>query len=337
MLPLIFVVVWSMTWAVLKYAISRQLMDIPNARSSHEVPTPRGGGLAVVVGVTMVLLVEQSSLGGAVATAFLGGGGLVAALGWFDDHDHVGASWRLLGHVLAAAWILAWLGGAPALRLAWVGWLPYWAWQVIAVLYLVWLLNLYNFMDGIDGLAGAETVTLGIFGGLLCWLTVDVQLAVIPFLLAAAAAGFLVWNWPPARIFMGDAGSGYIGIVIGGFTIYVGKLDERLFWGWLILIGVFVVDATYTLVQRLLRGERVYEAHRSHAYQVASRQLASHRAVTISVVAINTFWLFPIALLVVFTTLDGFQGLLLAYTPLVMLAMYFRAGNQRSQKYVGRS
>jgi len=145
-------------------------------------------------------------------------------------------------------------------------------------------------------------------------------------LLAAATAGFLLWNFPPAKIFMGDAGSGFLGIVLAGLSLQAAWLSSQLFWGWLILLGVFVVDATFTLIRRLLRGDKVYEAHRSHAYQFASRHYGKHLPVTLAVTALNVLWLLPVALCVVLLGLDGALGLVLAYVPLVLLAVHWRAG-----------
>jgi len=147
-------------------------------------------------------------------------------------------------------------------------------------------------------------------------------------LLATTVAGFLFWNFPPARIFMGDAGSGFLGIVLGLLALQAGWINPLLFWGWLILLGVFVVDATFTLTRRLVRGERVYEAHRSHAYQYASRQHGSHLPVSLSVAAINLLWLLPVAAAVVIMKADGLLGTLIAYAPLTLLAVKYRAGGR---------
>jgi Fuc2NAc and GlcNAc transferase len=138
--------------------------------------------------------------------------------------------------------------------------------------------------------------------------------------------GFLAWNFPPARIFMGDAGSGFLGIVLAVLSLYAAWTDQAFLWAWLILLGVFVVDATFTLIRRLLRGDKVYEAHRSHGYQYASRKFRSHRVVTVAIAVINLLWLVPVAILVVMQYLDGLTGLLLAYVPLVLLAFKFHAG-----------
>jgi len=191
---------------------------------------------------------------------------------------------------------------------------------------LLWLLNLYNLMDGIDGIASVEAITVCAGGALLYVLIGIPALAVAPLLLAGAVAGFLVWNFPPARIFMGDAGSGFLGVVLGGLALQAAWVTPQLLWAWLILLGVFVLDATFTLLRRLMRGDKIYEAHRSHAYQYASRQYGAHLPVTMAVLAINILWLLPWACVVALGYIDGLLALLIAYLPLALLAVRFNAG-----------
>ncbi|WP_020411330.1 MraY family glycosyltransferase [Microbulbifer variabilis] len=324
-----------MTGALRRYALTRSLMDIPNARSSHSVPTPRGGGVAIVVAflVTLPVLTWANMLSWDVMWALLGAGTGVAVIGFLDDHGHIPARWRLLGHFTAAIWALFWLGGLPPLSLfgmpldlGWIG-------HVLAAVYLVWLLNLYNFMDGIDGVASVEAICVCLGGALLYAVlgftgSLQTPVWITPLLLAVAVVGFLFWNFPPARIFMGDAGSGFLGITLGILSLQAAWVAPQLLWSWLILLGVFVLDATWTLMRRLLRGEKVYEAHRSHAYQYASRQFGNHLPVTLAVLGINLLWLLPIALWVGLGELNGMLGLLIAYFPLLVLAVKFKAGGQ---------
>ncbi|WP_173177211.1 MraY family glycosyltransferase [Pseudomonas tohonis] len=318
-----------MTGLMRRYALARSIIDIPNARSSHSTPTPRGGGVAIVLSFLLALPVFTLILGASwgVTIALLGAGALVAMVGFLDDHGHVPARWRLLLHFGAAIWALVWLRGLPSVQLfgalvdlGWIG-------HVLAAFYLVWVLNLYNFMDGIDGIAGVEVITVCMGGALLYWLKGHSDLAVFPLLLVAASAGFLYWNFPPAKIFMGDAGSGFLGITLGILSIQAATFDAAWLWAWLILLGVFIVDATYTLLRRLLRGDKVYEAHRSHAYQFASRHFGRHLPVTLGVATINLVWLLPLALWVGLGGLDGLVGLALAYVPLLGLTVKFRAGS----------
>ena len=326
----VFIAAFILTWALRRYALASSLMDIPNDRSSHSVPTPRGGGVAIVLSFLAVLLWMGliQWLPWPFVIGIVGAGAAVAVLGFLDDHGHIAARWRLLGHFSSAAWALYWLGGLPPLLvfgysfdLGVIG-------HALAAVYIVWLLNLYNFMDGIDGVASVEAICV-CFGGALLYLLLDAStLALVPILLAVAVAGFLCWNFPPARIFMGDAGSGFLGVILAILSLQAAWFKAELIWSWVILLGVFVVDATFTLLRRLLRGDKVYEAHRSHAYQYASRQFAAHRPVTLAVMLINLVWLLPMALLVGLGYLDGLFGVLIAYSPLVLLAVKFKAGAQ---------
>ncbi|MBI6888603.1 MULTISPECIES: MraY family glycosyltransferase [Pseudomonas] len=329
LLPAVLLCSLAMTGTLRRYALAKNIIDVPNARSSHSIPTPRGGGVSIVVAFLAALAVMAFQPGGQTdALVALGGAGaVIAALGFMDDHGHIAARWRLLGHFAAAIWILFWLGGLPVLQV--FGWSLDlgWAGAVLAAIYLVWLLNLYNFMDGIDGIASVEAITVCLGASLLYWLSGQGSMTALPLLLAAAVAGFLFWNFPPAKIFMGDAGSGFLGIILGGLSLQAAWLSSQLFWCWLILLGVFIVDASYTLVRRLLRGDKVYEAHRSHAYQFASRRHGRHLPVTLAVTALNLFWLLPVALCVLLLGLDGVLGLIVAYVPLALIAVYYRAGS----------
>lgn len=317
-----------LTWLLRRYALATSLIDTPNARSSHTIPTPRGGGVAIVLCFLMAvpLLAWAGLIHWSWAWALLGAGAAIAALGFLDDHGHIAARWRLLGHFSAAVWALFFLGGFAPIHifgfivdLSWFG-------HFFAVLYLVWLLNLYNFMDGIDGIASVEALCVCLGMCAIYWFAGYETLIWAPVLFCMAVLGFLYWNFPPARIFMGDAGSGFIGITLGIFSIQAAWVSPQLFWAWLIMLGVFIVDATFTLVRRILRGDKAYEAHRSHAYQFASRHFGKHRPVTLAVAFINVFWLLPIAFGTVLLGLDGALAICVAYVPLILLAIRFNAG-----------
>lgn len=325
LLLVLFVASMLLTLGLRYYAITHDIIDVPNARSSHSMPTPRGGGVAIVLtmlaGLAWLAFTIDNLWWLAVA------GALVALIGWLDDHGHVNARWRLLVHFLSSALIVYSLGGLPPLvflgleqDLGWIG-------HILAVIALVWLLNLYNFMDGIDGIASIEAVTASGLGAVvLATLGTSVWLVQLHWLMAVCVLGFLVWNFPPARIFMGDAGSGFLGLMVGALTLASSHVAPQMLWVWLIMLGVFVVDATFTLIRRLLRGDKVYEAHRSHAYQYASRHFGAHMPVTLGVLAINALWLAPMACLAAFGVIDGFGALLVAFVPLVVLAVKFKAG-----------
>lgn len=327
-IPLVALLSLGGTWAVRQYALSRHLMDIPNERSSHKDPTPRGGGVAIVFSFLSVLpfLAWGDWIGWSLVWALLGSGGVVALIGFLDDHGHIAARWRLLAHFGGAAWALIWLGGMPPIYIHGVSFYQGWIGHIAALIYLVWTLNLYNFMDGIDGIAACEAVTVCIGGSLLYVMSGAFFLALVPLLLAGAVLGFLFWNFPPAKIFMGDAGSGFLGIVLGILSIQSAWVDVHFIWGWLILLAVFFTDATFTLIRRVINGEKPYEAHRSHAYQYASRLHGGHLPVTLMVLVINIFWLLPLALMVGVGLLNELVGLLLAYLPIIYLCAKYGAG-----------
>ncbi|MDX5362657.1 MAG: glycosyltransferase family 4 protein [Pseudazoarcus pumilus] len=317
-----------LTGAVRRYALARGVIDLPGARSSHTQPTPRGAGVAVTAAFlfTLTALGWLDMLDPHLQWALIGASLPVCAIGFIDDHRHVAAHWRLITHGAAAIWAIWALGGMPTLSLFGIGLAPSLIGSLLGAIGLAWLLNLYNFMDGIDTLAGVEALTTALGGALLLWLTGRPEQAAPALLLAAASAGFLLWNLPPARIFLGDSGSGLMGIALGVMALHAAHSDPAILWGWLILLGVFVTDTTATLLRRLLRGETIWHSHCSHAYQHLARRWKSHGRVSAAVLAINLLWLLPCALLVVIARIDAGWGVLLAYAPLVALGLSLGAG-----------
>jgi Fuc2NAc and GlcNAc transferase len=318
----------ALTGVVRKLSLSHGVLDVPNQRSSHTVPTPRGGGLSVVLSAT-VACIALALLGVVpidLLIALVGGGALVAAVGFIDDRRPVRAGIRLAVHVGAAVWAVAWLGGMPVLRVGDHLFQLGWAGPVLAVLGIVWTLNLFNFMDGIDGIAGSEAVFVAGAASLLSLLHAGPAVPAVAGIFCAATAGFLYWNWPPAKIFLGDVGSGYLGFFIAVNALAATRDCASDLWTWLILGGVFFVDATMTLVRRAIRGERVYEGHRSHVYQRLARKWRSHRRVTLAVVLVNILWLLPCALLATLYPAFSLTILLVAFAPLVALAVLAGAG-----------
>ncbi len=319
---------YLVTGRVLGYATHR-LVDIPNDRSSHAVPTPRGGGVSIVV-ITLIALVALTLIGilpWRVSLGMFGAGLIVAGIGFADDHRHVHPGLRLIAHFVAAAWLVVWVGPVVTLPIGGRSIDLSFAAYPVAILYVVWLLNLSNFMDGIDGIAAIEAFTVTVSSAIVYALSTHIGAdMLVPLTVAGAVLGFLIWNWPPARIFMGDVGSGFLGVMMAGLSLEAAQVSPRLFWAWLILLGAFIVDATVTLIRRTLRGDRFYEAHRTHAYQHAAVRLGSHRPVTIATGLITLLWLLPIAILVGTGRLDGALGILTAYIPLVALVLWLKAG-----------
>ena len=281
--------------------------------------------VAHLVGVLVATLVALSPY--ELATALIGGGLLVASIGLLDDYGHVPASLRLICHVLGFVWAVWWLGGLPPVDFGWgaVNLGPFGT--VLMIVYLAWFLNLFNFMDGIDGIAGAQALSMTVTASLLLWFAADGTRATLPlWLLTAATAGFLVWNWPPAKIFMGDAGSGYLGFALGAMALWTVAEGWLTAWVWLILGGAFLADATVTLSVRARAGLALATAHRSHAYQRLSRHWGSHRAVTLIFTAVNALWLAPWALLAASRPNLGAACAVVALAPLFLLVARLGAG-----------
>ena len=315
-----------------QYAVHSGLIDHPNARSSHSIPTPRGGGLAIVVTsiAALALLYALQLLPLRVFAALAGGGLAVAIVGFIDDRRALPARVRLAVHVCAALWCLGWLHGLPPMLIGDRVMDPGWFGYVVGTLAIVWVLNLFNFMDGIDGIAASEAIFVTCAGAML-GSSHESPHALASAVLGAACAGFLLWNWPPAKIFMGDVGSGYLGFVIAVLAVVASQDNPVSIWVWLILGGAFFVDATVTLAVRTFRGQRLQEAHRSHAYQHLARRWGSHLPVTVSFLAINLFWLLPAAWLAVRFPQFAIGILAGAYVPLMVLAVASGAGRQESE------
>ena len=278
-----------LTARVRGYALRNEVLDLPNERSSHTVPTPRGGGLAVLAASLLALAsgVGLHRVEPTLALAFAPGMIILGVVGWLDDHGGLSARVRLAAHLLAAGAALTVLGGVPDIligtRSIHLG--P--AGTVLAAIGIVWSVNLFNFMDGIDGIAASQALLIFGIAGLLFHLRGDDSLAVVASSFAAASAGFLYWNWPPARIFMGDVASGALGFMIAALAVAGERRHSVPLTAICILGGVFVGDATMTLLRRIRRGARPADAHRDHAYQRITRVWGAHRPVTLAAAGIT--------------------------------------------------
>ncbi|MBK9130725.1 MAG: glycosyltransferase family 4 protein [Gammaproteobacteria bacterium] len=266
------------------YLLSRtgsllRIIDHPNERSLHQIPTPRTGGLGIWVGSLAGLGAVSLLFGEVLEVIWLATGALIIAIiSFIDDRLHVPVRIRLSIHLLAAITLV--IGGLqwqsielPGLHIN----LPPGITHVLSVLFIIWMTNLYNFMDGMDGLAGGMAVfgfgTLGMLGHLAG----DDFYAAMCWMIAASSAGFLVWNFPPARIFMGDTGSSVLGLLAAALSLWADRDGLFPLWTAMLIFAPFVFDATLTLARRTLQGERIWEAHRSHYYQRLVQAGWSHR------------------------------------------------------------
>ncbi|MGA2059058.1 MAG: glycosyltransferase family 4 protein [Thermoguttaceae bacterium] len=257
---------------IVRLAWRWRILDIPNRRSSHSIPTPRGGGLAIVL-LTLAGWWCYAFWGGKVpmtmVNVYTAAAALVALTGWFDDLYSLPNLFRLSVHLAAA--ILLLLGGGIAwqsLELPFLGELTLGFWGFpLAVLWIVGLTNTYNFMDGIDAIAGIQALIAGFGWYLLGTLSGEPAYAMFGMLIAAGSAGFLWWNRPPARIFMGDVGSAFLGFTFAVLPVIAAQTNNRIAVAGIILVWPFVFDSVFTLLRRLSKGENIFQAHRSHLYQ----------------------------------------------------------------------
>ena len=324
-------VAWVLAEALRMHAQRIGLLDVPNQRSSHAMPTPRGGGLAIVACTLAAVLILNVSgrLPPKLTLTLMLGGGLVALIGAMDDRRGLPVYLRLCAHFVAAGVAAGFVGSIESLTIGQTTIsLGYARWPV-TLISVVWFLNLFNFMDGIDGIATSEAVFMSAAGAMLAALNgAPVGIVVAMLVLAAASLGFLPLNWPPARMFMGDVGSGFLGFVVAVLALATIHSSTLSVWTWILLSGTFLTDATVTLLRRLARGESLHHAHRSHAYQSLARRWESHRRVTLSYIAIDVAWLLPLAWL---TTRWNHLGLILSalgILPLAVIALLSGAGKR---------
>ena len=273
-------------WYSIRLAHRMGVMDVPNERSSHAVPTPRMGGIPMVAAAALTF----------GFWAFWAAGGMLFAkglsqamifalsmsiLGFWDDVSDLSPLLRFLVQIVASALFL-WACSFFIPRAVVGGWIvPTTAWILTGAVWIVWILNLYNFMDGIDGLAGGEAAMAASFFFLVFAHYGESGWAVANLLIAAASLGFLVHNWPPARVFMGDAGSAFLGGFFGFQSIIAAMTTPVPSLVLVLPFANFILDTTVTLIRRMLRKEKWYQAHRSHFYQRMTQLGISHRKVTV--------------------------------------------------------
>lgn len=270
-----------LTWMVRHFAIRKSILDIPNDRSSHTIPTPRGGGLAVAVSwfLGLIYFLIRKKIEPELFYALLAGLPLTL-VGFADDVFNLKPFVRFLVQFVCAALALFFMGGLLSMNFGqWTMVVPLLL-TPLAFIAIIWSINLFNFLDGIDGYIGSEVVFIGlaIFG-----LTGDL----LGLLMASATFGFLLWNWPKAKIFMGDVGSTLLGFTVAVLAVYHQNKGISSLWVWLILTSVFWFDATVTLFRRWRNREKLSEAHRKHAYQRLVQSGFSHQKTTLGALGIN--------------------------------------------------
>ncbi len=304
-----------LTAVLVRLAQRLALLAHPNDRSSHRAATPTLGGLAIVVPLLAALLAMALTDGDRFIAGLLGAVVLLAVIGFLDDVRELSAAFRFFCQMVAVVWALHGLDLETGLL-----------WQGLIALLLLWHVNLFNFMDGIDGIAGVQTLVFctGVFllaGG------VDGEAGLLVWVLSGASLGFLAFNWPPARIFMGDVGSLVLGLVIGVLVIVLHGTGQVPCAASIILLTGFWFDASYTLCVRMLTGQPFTQAHRSHLYQRLSDRLG-HLGTTSLFAAMGALWLFPLAWLSIRYPDRQAVWVAMAVLPYLAGAVVFRAGQR---------
>lgn len=294
------------TFLVRRYAVKKAIVDIPNERSSHTMPTPRGGGLAVMVtfyGALIYLYVSQQ-MDGRLFLALLCALPVVV-VSFIDDLYPLSAKLRFGVQALSAIAALGMLGGTDTFRLAAFELSGIWI-NLLALLCILWMTNLFNFLDGIDGYAGSEAI----FVGAGAYLLFGNEIAL---LIAAASLGFLFFNWHKASIFMGDVGSAPLGFIFAVLALH--DAAEPSFLGWVILLSLFWFDATVTLFRRFRNGETLSRAHKKHMYQRLHQAGFSHDRVVIMGMGVNS-----VLLAVLWMAQPSYYGLVFCASLLLLWA-----------------
>jgi len=264
-------------------------MDIPNARSAHNIPTPKSGGVSVVttflIGVVIIFLVaDKAVIRQVYFYGFVFSAVLIAVISLYDDVTNKPLIIKLLtqfaavGVVLVSGLVIDQIA-MPFFGLVFMGWLSY----PISFLWILGLTNAFNFMDGLDGLAGGVAVIVSAFFCFITFSQGSVFVYITSYTVLSGALGFLIYNWPPARVFMGDVGSSFLGFVFAVLAIIAARYDvsHTSFLVMPLLLFNFIYDTFFTFIRRLLRGERVVDAHRTHLYQLVNRLGYSHQAVSL--------------------------------------------------------
>jgi UDP-N-acetylmuramyl pentapeptide phosphotransferase/UDP-N-acetylglucosamine-1-phosphate transferase len=264
-------------------ALRRSLLDRPNERSAHVTPTPRLGGIGIMVAFFASAVYVAIARDGRWQTALLVlATGAISVVGLVDDLRPLPARVRFAAQLVAATAVVA--ASGPRLTEAWTLLpLPAWIAAPLSVLWIVWLTNLYNFMDGIDGIAGGQAVIAGASIGAAAFAVGAQAEGALALAAAAAAAGFLTLNFPPARIFMGDVGSTALGFFFASLPFLPSSRAAVPVEVVGLALALFVLDATWTVIRRMARGERFFQAHRTHWYQRPLAQGVSHRSITLAV------------------------------------------------------
>jgi Fuc2NAc and GlcNAc transferase len=302
-----------------KIASDYSILSIKNHRTLHSLPTPKGGGIVFsLLSILAVFLIWWNwQLAEGLLLALTIGGLIATVFGLADDIKNIKAQIKLIIQLFLGCWVLycLYFGKLPLLEL-----MPIYITTPTILLLMVWMMNAYNFIDGIDGLAASGAIFISITLALVLTLTGGpLEIIAIFILLASSVAGFIIFNWSPATIFMGDAGSIFLGYIFGVLLLFTALNNHISIWSWLTVFGYFFADTFLTQIIRVVTVKKWYLAHRSHAYQNLARLKNSHLKVTIGVILYSLIWVLPLTLLSALQPDIGVITTILSITPAMIV------------------
>lgn len=323
---------WLLSHAVRFYALKANVVDVPGERSSHSQVTPRGGGLAIVITAIIAAVIQWHSAPAAESTqpwllAIYLPAGILGLISFIDDHKPLSRRLRIMVHLFCAGLLLYLLPSTVYLPIGDYS-LDISAWWLlpISLIAIGWLINLYNFMDGIDGIAASEGISM-LFGLSLIIYLQNGQLDSQLLALSAILIGFLCINWAPAKLFMGDIGSCFLGLALFACACYCSAQYQINLWASMILLAAFITDASWTLIHRILSGQAWNEPHRSHSYQILSRRWHSHSLAVCAMLVINILWLLPLAIFATYKPTWAAALFIVACLPFMTIGHRIKAGH----------
>lgn len=320
---------------VLRAPLSHHALDIPKKRSSHTEATPRGGGCAIWIAysIGLIVLMNLGHIEMFMFVGFLGAGSMAMFSGLFDDiaKDGIKAETRIILHIIAVAWAVLWLGGVEQVQIGSIVWEWGYAEQILLALAMLWVINITNFMDGLNGIASSEIIFVAGIGGLLAWASGDTVSLLLCALLVATTAGFLPWNIGNAKIFLGDSGAYFLGMIIALLALTSVQTGSVSPWCWMVLFAVFLGDSVVAKTRRMTRGIKAWkEPHNTHACNHLAHYWNSHGKVSLAIAIVNILLLAPLAVL---AWAYPYWGAVIAFITLgamILLAILLNSGLDRS-------
>lgn len=306
-----------------QYASKNRIVSSPNFRTLHEGDALTGGGIvfAIIFVIAVIYYWVNEALSDGIFFVFGLGACFATIFGFFDDIFNITAIKKLLVYILLSSWSVYWLDVDLFSNIVW---LPNFLSMPFALFFIIWSINAFNFIDGIDGLAISISIFVSIMLIILILLLKNSSEMINIYLpLLACTLGFLFFNWPPAKIFMGDSGSIFLGYAMGSIILVTIDRGELSIWTWLTILAYFISDTTVTQLARLIIVKKWYRAHRSHAYQNLARILNSHFKVTFGILIYHILWIFPLTIWTVLEPSKAIYAVILAVFPATLYAIRY--------------